>query len=126
MAITVTLYKNKSDSRCMQKDLEQLIELSCDVFNPCDRLNPTLVVDKNQIDWVDTNYCWIDEFERYYFITDITATRGNKVEVQCHVDVLMTYDSQIRDCPLIAARSTNNVNYYLQDEQRLFNSYVKT
>lgn len=126
MAITVSFYTNKSDNRCLTKVLEPTQNgqnLSCDVYNPCDRLNPILLIDRNKINLIDTNYCIIPEFGRRYFITNIVGGAGNRVEIHCHVDVLGTYNEDIRECPLIAARSTNNVNYYLSDENRIFNSY---
>lgn len=126
MAITVSFYTNKSDNRCLTKQLVPVTagqNLTCDIYDPCDRLNPVLLIDKDKIDLVDTNYCIIPEFGRRYFITNIAGGAGNRTEIHCHVDVLGTYDEYIRDCPLIAARSTNNVNYYLSDENRIFNSY---
>lgn len=125
MAITVSFYKNESDNRCLTKELTPKTEnVSCDVYAPCDRLNPVLIVDSSKVDLKTTNYCIIEEFGRRYFITNIVGKRGKKVEVHCHVDVLGTYDEDLRNCPMIAARSTNNVNYYLHDDMRLFNTYV--
>lgn len=127
MAITVSFYTNKSDNRCLTKTLEPTQNgqnLSCDVYDPCDRLNPVLVVDTTKVNLIDTNYCEIPEFGRKYFITNMVGKAGKKVEVHCHVDVLGTYDEDLRNCPLIAARSTNNVNYYLHDDMRLFNTYT--
>lgn len=126
MAITVNFYTNKSDNRCLTKVLEPTQNgqnLSCDVYIPCDRLNPILVVDTDKVNLINTNYCEIPEFGRKYFITNIAGAPGKRVEVHCHVDVLGTYDEDLRNCPLVAARSTNNVNYYLDDQNRIFNTY---
>lgn len=67
----------------------------------------------------------IPEFGRKYFITNIVGEAGNKVSVYGHVDVLSTYDAQIRNCPLIAARSTNQYNFYLHDDKRIYNTYIE-
>jgi hypothetical protein len=127
MAITVNFYTNKSDNRCLTKNLESIVgaqNVSCDVYQPCDRLDPILIIDRDRFDISTVNYCEILEFGRKYFITGVEGKAGNKVHMSCHVDVLGTYDKDLRNCPLIAARSTNNVNYYLHDDMRLFNTYA--
>lgn len=127
MSITVSFYTNKSDNRYLTKDLSLLAEdIQCSVYLPCDRLNPILILDKDTIQNVLTecNYCTIPEFGRKYFITDISGAAGNKVQLACHVDVLGTYDEEIRYCPIVAARSSNQPNYYLQDDMRIFNTYT--
>lgn len=127
MSITVSFYRNNSDNRYLTKDLSLLAEdINCSVYMPCDRLNPILILDKDTVQNVLTqcNYCTIQEFGRKYFITDISGAAGNKVELNCHVDVLGTYDEEIRECPVVAARSSNQANYYLQDDMRIFNTYT--
>lgn len=127
MSITVSFYRNNSDNRYLTKDLSLLAEdINCSVYMPCDRLNPVLILDKDTVQNVLTqcNYCTIQEFGRKYFITDISGAAGNRVELNCHVDVLGTYDEEIRECPVVAARSSNQANYYLQDDMRIFNTYT--
>lgn len=125
MAITVKFGTNKSDDRFLTKDITWKQEgISCDVFLPCDRINPVLLVDTSKVDLTDTNYMEITEFGRKYFITNITGDAGKTVNVVGHVDVLGTYDEAIRNCPCIAARSTSHPNMFLQDNLRLFNTYA--
>lgn len=125
MAINVTFGVNHSDDRFLTKDVTYSANaVSCDVYERVDRINPILKVDKTQIDLSQTNYMSIPEFGRKYFITDITGDTGKTVYVHGHVDVLGTYDTQIRACKCIAARSTTQVNAFLQDNARLFNVYT--
>lgn len=125
MAITVNFFQNESDNRCMDKVLIPLgRELKCDVYDEKDVLNPILTIDKNEFDIEHMNYCIITEFGRNYFITDVVPTAAETLMISCHVDVLTTYQEDLRNCKLIAARSTNLPNYYLHDELRLFNSYA--
>lgn len=125
MSITVSLGTNLSDERELSKTIDWTQEdIPCDVYNPVDRLNPVILLDKAQVNLINVNYMYIPEFGRYYFITNIVGAAGGRVEVHGHVDVLFTYDSSIRECPVIAARSSNNYNTYLHDNMRLFNTYV--
>lgn len=124
--ISVQFYNNLSDNRCMEKILIPVGDpVLCDIYQSTDVMNPVLLVDIDKIDITGCNYCIISGFNRNYFIRSIVPTSAKRVQVVCHVDVLSTYKDEIRDCPLIAARSTNNVNYYLEDTMRLFNTYSK-
>ena len=125
MAITVNFFQNLSDNRCMDKVLIPLgRELSCDIYEPDEVLNPILLIEKNSFDIEHMNYCIIPEFGRNYFITNVVPREAKSLEVHCHVDVLTTYNEDLRNCKLIAARSTNLPNYYLHDDMRLFNAYA--
>lgn len=125
MSITVSLGTNNSDERYLTKNITWTQKnVQCDVYEPVDRLNPQIILDKDKVDLTNVNYMDIPEFGRKYFITNIVGEAGNKVSVYGHVDVLSTYDAQIRRCPLIAARSESHYNFYLQDERRLFNAYT--
>ena len=131
MGITVSFFSNTSDNRCLTKDLTLINSCTCDVYEPCDRLNPILTLDGGTISNEDVNgivscnYCQIPEFGRSYFITNIVSERGKKVIINCHVDVLETYKDQIKECECIAARSSSNYNPYLTDSLRLANAYVE-
>lgn len=125
MSIRVSLGINRSDERYLTKDVfYPQNNVLCDVYEPVDRLNPQIILDKDKVDLTNINYMDIPEFGRKYFITNIVGEAGNKVSIYGHVDVLSTYDAQIRNCPLIAARSESHYNFYLQDDKRLFNAYT--
>ncbi len=61
------------------------------------------------------NYCTIDKFNRKYFIRDFRSLRNNLVEVSLHVDVLDTYEDDIKDLNAIIRRQENEWNLYLDD-----------
>ena len=77
------------------------------ILNPVIRFQGTIPV--------HANYMYIPEFDRYYFINDIKSIRNNLYEISAHVDVLMTYQDQIRNCTGIVARQQNNWNLYIDD-----------
>ena len=128
MSITVSLGTNNSDNRELTKDITWSLSatnLTCDVYLPTDRLNPIVLLDKDKVDLTNINYMYIPEFGRYYFITNIVGAAGNRVELHGHVDVLFTYDAQIRSCYVVAERSTNQQQAYLHDGMRLFETYAR-
>ena len=125
MAILVSIGTNNSDERFLTKNIQWAHQnISCDVYDPTDRINPVIILDKDQVDLAGCNYMEIPEFGRKYFITNITSEAGNRTAIAGHVDVLSTYDAAIRNCDCIAARSSSDYNFYLQDNARLFNTYT--
>lgn len=95
---------------------------------PSSIIDPVIVMHcDNSEGWrKELNYAYIPEFGRYYFITNIISVEGTKVsntypsptalwELHMHVDVLMTYASQIRAQTAIVSRQANNYNLMLDD-----------
>ena len=124
MAISVSFGKITEDNRFITKTPAWKVQnVSCDVFGGVDRINPAILVDTSRVDLNDTNYMYIPEFGRYYFITSIVGDAGASVVVNGHVDVLMSFDADIRKCKCIAGRSTSNYQFYLQDNRRIFYPY---
>lgn len=58
------------------------------------RLTPTLLI-YSDLSLEIMNYCYIEEFSRYYFIDRITQVRKNLYRIHCKVDVLETYKLEI-------------------------------
>mgnify|MGYP006874637377 CR=1 FL=1 len=96
MMMTVTLYKNTSDARCISKNLSEGIEITCREFDNGSIMNPRLIVEYNS-EYANKNYCFISDFGRYYYINNIEITNGKRCIINCSVDVLMTYAGSIRN-----------------------------
>lgn len=125
-SILVKFGINYSDNNVLTKNVLYYSggTVECYFYENVDRLNPRLVVDNGLIDLESTNYMEIPEFGRKYFITNVVGEPGGRYVIHGHVDVLSTYDEAIRNCPIIAARSSNLYNGYLQDEKRLQHAYT--
>ena len=125
--VKVRFGTNHSDERYITKDttLDNETWIDCDIFDPTNRLDPQIFVDTSKINLIDCNYMEIREFGRKYFITDIIGESGKIKTVFGHVDVLSTYDEAIRNCYCTATRSSSKYNFYLQDNSRIFNTYVR-
>ena len=85
------IYVNKSDHNIINKNIELISELNCTFKNDIDILNPRLII-KN---YVSGNYCFISDFNRYYYITDIVLLKGDVYQLNCTVDVLKTYANEL-------------------------------
>lgn len=121
MSMTITLYHNDSDKRTVNKTLTDAGTLQdAVIIDDTSILTPRLKVRDNGIVNLLYNYCYIQDFRRYYYITDITVSNGY-ILIDCKVDVLMSYSEEIRNCRGVIKRQENICNFYLDDP--LYQSY---
>lgn len=117
MSMTIKLYHNDSDKRTVNKTLTNEGALTgAVIIDDTTILEPRLKVRDNGIIAVQYNYCYIADFKRYYYITNITVSNGY-ILIDCKVDVLMSYANEIKACIGIIGRQENLCNYYLDDEK---------
>lgn len=121
MSMTIKLYHNDSDKRTVSKTLTNEGSLAgATIIDDTSILAPRLKVRDNGIIMVQYNYCYIADFKRYYYITDISVSNGY-IYIDCKVDVLMSYGAEIRACNAVIKRQQSLCNYYLDDP--LYQSY---
>lgn len=83
-----------------------------------DKLNPSFII---QMESFEYNYFYIPQFSRYYFVTGITSVRKGLWRVSGHVDVLYTYDTDIRkQYGYIVRNERNPYGLVLPDERVSF------
>lgn len=80
-------------------------------------INPVILVESN--DFPNYNYCYITEFNRYYYIADIISVRNGLWELSLSVDVLMTYNAGILKLNGFIERSQSLHNDRLIDKKRI-------
>lgn len=91
-------------------------------------IDPVIVIecDANDIWRKKCNYAYIEEFGRYYYITNIIAVAGvgditgypgptNLFEFHMHVDVLKSFENEIKAQTAIVARQAATYNLMLDD-----------
>lgn len=123
MAMTIKLYHNDSDKRTVNKTLSNEGALTgAVIIDDTTILEPRLKVRDNGIIMVQYNYCYIADFKRYYYITNITVSNGY-ILIDCKVDVLMSYANEIRACTGVIARQENVWSGYLDDSENFTNQY---
>lgn len=84
--------------------------------------NPVVLISTGE-NLTQYNYAEISDFNRKYFIDDITVVRAGLYEISMHVDVLSTYENQLRGVQCVAKRNSNNFNLYLKDPDFQILSY---
>ena len=123
MSMTIKLYHNDSDKRTVSKSLSNESTLiDATIIDDTSILAPRLKVRDSGIIMVQYNYCYIADFKRYYYITDITVSNGY-ILIDCKVDVLMSYANEIKACTGVIARQENVWSGYLDDSENFINQY---
>lgn len=114
--MTFTLMSNNSEREALTKSLTTLETLTGSLRNQSSIIDPVIEVTGIASATVTScNYAYIPEFGRYYFVKNIISIRTNVWVIQCHVDVLKTYATQIKAQTAVVRRQENNWNLYLDD-----------
>lgn len=113
--MNITLYTNNSEHVALNKSLTALTTLSGTLREESSMLDPVITLSDISQYLHSANYAYIDEFERYYFITQIDYLKNNLWRVHMHVDVLMSWQSQIRQQTGIVERNETEYNLKLND-----------
>lgn len=81
-----------------------------------DLCTPLVVLAYNTA-YLGANYAYIPELARYYYINDMVLSPGSQIVLQLAVDVLKTWDAQIRACEGVVVRSESIGSNYLPDDK---------
>ena len=79
-----------------------------------DILTPKFVLHTNTLAY---NYCYIPDFDRFYYVTKQLIKTGNETEIHLQCDVLQSWKTQILNNKAVIERSADNdnVNVYFSD-----------
>ena len=112
--MTVTLYKNTSDKRNLNKVISEIKSVSATAKGEINIISPTLILEYFSTDF---NYCYISDIKRYYFVNSITLLTGQRVQINLTVDVLMTYKEEIKNLTVNVLRYENIDPSFLTDSR---------
>lgn len=124
---SIALYQMKSPANKVAKDISFQIDTVNGVLRAGSSLiDPVVVVETDQnILWrKGLNYAYIQDFGRYYYVTNIVSIPGQRQgvsaatslwELHMHVDVLMSFKDEILAQKGIIARQEAKYNLMLDD-----------
>lgn len=140
----VILYNsNAEDIRVNKEDqLNAILTLNGTLRSASSVINPVIdfeiqdyitVAESNGIDVVNTelddiiylltqriigcNYVYIEEFNRYYFVSDITSINNHLWRISMSVDVLMTYKENIAEMTAMVSRNQYEYDELIADDR---------
>lgn len=115
MAFSIKLQRNNSEPNRLTKEITDIMTASGELKAETSIIDPVIMIKCNLSEVTGCNYMSIPDFGRFYFVNNIRSIRNGLVEFSCHVDVLSTFASQIRDNTAIVSKQENNWNLYLND-----------
>ena len=128
MAITATFYKNVGKKLNSTKiptygyydEIDLTVELKAvtNLFTPSLVISADTFTDNqgNIVNPMQYNYCYLPDFQRYYFVNDWTFS-GRHWIASLSIDVLGTYKSQIGASSLYVLRSASHSNGRVTDNK---------
>lgn len=112
--MTIKLYVNNSDPKCVTKTLTSELVISGTARDPLDMVNPVIEVEGDIVSSIGQyNYMVIEDYARSYFINSITADSYHLSTINAHCDVLSSAKNW-----LFARNATITRN------ERLYQSYL--
>lgn len=115
-AIFLPLAKRENSTRQpTQAELSNGVTANCVLMDDTSLMNPTL-----KVHWPTNaaphhyNYCYISDFGRYYFVSDVTSSQGFWY-FTCICDVLATYKTAIGSSQHYVLRSASASDPYIID-----------
>lgn len=154
--MNITLYKSKSSMNTVDKggaNLTPLLTVSGTFKNAQSILTPIVIIDtidslllvddsgevvlddykrllltsrETSKEIIKANYCYIDDLERYYFISDIQVVNNDLIQLYLKEDVLYTYANQIKEHTAYISRNefTNTPLIEDRNEQLFYDKQV--
>lgn len=114
--MNITLCNSSSERNEVNKSISGGVTFDCTLRAETSISDPSILLEFNG-NLSQYNYCYIPDFQRYYYITDITSVRNNLWQVSCHVDVLMSFKNAIlSSIAIIEETSVAGISNYLSND----------
>lgn len=114
--------KARNSTRVPSTSEGHITETICYLKDPTSVIKPTLIIQGADStfegkQFPDYNYCYIKDFHRYYFITNITSISALVWQIDCEVDVLATYRAEILATKAYVMYAQNGYDKYIPDDR---------
>ena len=110
----ITIGQTSDDRRKLQKSFAGT-SVQVQLKQPCDLLHPVFIMTWSS-SYVHDNYVHAPELGRYYYIDNVVLLTGSRAELQCSVDVLMSYRDQILALDVYVSRNQAERNKLMIDD----------
>lgn len=112
----IILYNNASEPNTINKTISNALTLSGALLEESSIYNPKFRICSNS-DLSQYNYCYIPEFARYYFISEIVIERNGIYNISTKCDVLESFKEKILELEGVIGRQENEFNLYFSDPE---------
>ena len=112
---SINLCQYAGEKNAVTKTVTNVLSVYGDLREETSITDPVIVFSGELAGLININYVHIPAWGRYYFVTGIRSVAGNLIEISMHVDVLMSWATQIKQQIAIIKRQENKWNLYLND-----------
>lgn len=117
----VTIGTVNADPRVLDKSTLMTNTRTVDVqiWKTCDVKKPTFLLDV-RAENVHANYCFVDDWNAYYYLSEPVIMDGNRCTVSGILDPLTTYAGDIKELSgyLVRTADSNKSNKFIRDNQK--------
>ena len=115
--MTIKTYRFLGDSRKIDKTLTLVRTYSnADIVGDMSIQSPIISLQLDSFtDVINFNYIYIPELRRYYYVENSTIREDGFVQIQCRVDVLKSFKTDILDSTQYVDRQENKCSYQVPD-----------
>lgn len=111
----IRLYNNISDNRTIRKKLLNEFSLTGTLRDSCSLIEPVINIESSNV--LRFNYAYIPDFQRYYFVKEITNLRKNIWTLELEVDPLMSFKGDILALDVVVDKQSSDLigDEYIDD-----------
>lgn len=117
--MNIALYQNNSDYRCVNKELsnEKSVE-GVYLLETTDIVTPSFIILRTDDTLFSVyNYVSVPSFNRFYFIKGVKLLDTERVQLDCEVDVLMSFKKDISNALVLCGRGNDKMNPLVVDNK---------
>ena len=115
---------NKSDERQIFKELVSGATLNGTLRDESSIISPSILFESADV--MRYNFCYIPQWQRYYFVRNVTSFRTNLYLVELECDVLMSFKNDIANFEVVVDKQTMSINgdEYIDDGSLVCDNYM--
>lgn len=121
----IELFKNEGNPKQLEKTLHKIGEITGNFKDPTSLESPTFLIPLRSLNF---NYVKISiqNLDYFYFVEGVNFIHG-KIELNCHIDVLQTFQEDIKNLSGDVERTSNfnYQNYKIEDSDAVTTSDTK-
>lgn len=123
-SLELNLYKNSAEFNRVNKSdyLEDLGSIAGVLRESTSVTDLVITIEYDKLP--DFNYVYISEFNRYYFVNDVEIENNKLYTLYLNIDILMSYNTQIRQLKGFVDRNEFTFNSRIVDDKMPFEQGV--
>ena len=107
------LYRTRDDENVINKDLEHIHTMNIVLKSNVSIVSPIIILKRVEgVDLFSSNYCYLDELNRYYFIREIEIMNNDNVRMMLECDVLESFKQDILNSVSEVNRNMKHGDYH--------------